>query len=44
VPVNELECAGMIHGFVRRVDQFAQARNVVQWIANGLRSAWEYCR
>lgn len=41
VPVNELECKGMIHGFVRRVDQFEQAREVVAWIAEGLRTAWE---
>jgi acetyl esterase len=41
VPVNEIECPGMIHGFMRRVDQFDQAGKVVDWIASGLRSAWE---
>ncbi len=40
VPVSELECLCMIHGFVRRVDQFEQARRVVDWIAEGLRSAF----
>jgi acetyl esterase len=40
VQVSELECLGMIHGFVRRVDQFEQARRVVDWIAAGLRSAF----
>lgn len=40
VPVNELECLGMIHGFVRRVDQFDQARKVVSWMADGLKQAF----
>ncbi len=42
VQVTELECLGMIHGFVRRVDQFKQARRVVDWIADGLRNAFRH--
>jgi acetyl esterase len=41
VPVNELECAGMIHGFMRRVDQFDQAGKVVDWIAEAVQAACE---
>lgn len=40
VPVVEMESRGMIHGFIRRVDQFTEAQNVVDWIAAGLRSAF----
>ncbi len=40
VAVEEMQCPGMIHGFVRRVDLFDQARQVVDWLAQGLRQAF----
>lgn len=40
VSVDELQCPGMIHGFVRRVDLFDQARHVVDWLAEGVKQAF----